>query len=163
MYNKILVLTLNKHEWTSHASCNRSSRNHSVLTVEWFDCDYVTTCKQNVMKCPIRMRKMGRLNDFEFLWYQKSEVNGQNGLSWQKSNSYSFKHLITTKIHRSASLNLQYIKPWWRSAALHRWKTVAWSDDSQFLWMVGSEFGVNNIKAWIHPTLYQRFRQLLLM
>ncbi len=29
--------------------------------------------------------------------------------------------------------------------------------------MVGSEFGVNNIKAWIHPAQYQRFRLLVWM
>ena len=25
--------------------------------------------------------------------------------------------------------------------------------------MVRSEFGINNLKAWIHPALYQQFRQ----
>ncbi len=41
------------------------------------------------------------------------------------------------------------------------WKTVAWSDDSRFLLQhsdVGSEFGVKNMKAWIHPALTQWFR-----
>jgi len=28
---------------------------------------------------------------------------------------------------------------------------------------VGSEFGVNNIKAWIHLALHQRFRLLLVV
>ncbi len=42
------------------------------------------------------------------------------------------------------------------------WKNIAWSDDeSRFLLRhsdVGSEFGVKNMKAWIHPALTQRFR-----
>ncbi len=40
-------------------------------------------------------------------------------------------------------------------------KNVAWSDESLFLLQhsdVGSEFGVKNMKAWIHPALSQRFR-----
>ncbi len=41
------------------------------------------------------------------------------------------------------------------------WKNVACSDESRFLLQhsdVGSEFGVKNMKAWIHPALSQRFR-----
>ncbi len=46
------------------------------------------------------------------------------------------------------------------------WKNVAWSDESWFqLWYsdVGSEFGVKNMKAWIHPALSQRFRLVLVV
>ncbi len=39
------------------------------------------------------------------------------------------------------------------------WKNVAWSDFCYSIQMVGSEFGVKNMKAWIHPALSQRFRQ----
>ncbi len=45
-----------------------------------------------------------------------------------------------------------------------RLKNVAWSDESWFLLRhsdVGSEFGVKNMKAWIHPALSQRFRLLV--
>ncbi len=41
------------------------------------------------------------------------------------------------------------------------WKNVVWSDESRFLLRhsdVGSEFGVKNMKVWIHPALSQRFR-----
>ncbi len=41
------------------------------------------------------------------------------------------------------------------------WKNIAWSDESRFfcdIQMVGSEIGVKNMKAWIHPALSQRFR-----
>ncbi len=41
------------------------------------------------------------------------------------------------------------------------WKNVTWSDESWSLLRhsdVGSEFGVKNMKAWIHPALSQRFR-----
>jgi len=42
------------------------------------------------------------------------------------------------------------------------WKTLPglMSLDIQ---MVGSEFGVNNMKAWIHPALYQRFRLVVVV
>ncbi len=46
------------------------------------------------------------------------------------------------------------------------WKNVAWSDESRFLLRhsdVGSEFGVKNMKAWIHPVLSQRFRLLVVV
>ncbi len=32
------------------------------------------------------------------------------------------------------------------------WKNIPWSDESE------SEFGIKNMKAWIHPALSQRFR-----
>ncbi len=41
------------------------------------------------------------------------------------------------------------------------WKNIVWSDESRFLLQhsdVGSEFGVKNMKACIHPALSQRFR-----
>ncbi len=40
-------------------------------------------------------------------------------------------------------------------------KNVAWSDESRFLLQysdVGSEFGLKNMKAWIHPALSRWFR-----
>ncbi len=45
------------------------------------------------------------------------------------------------------------------------WKNVAWSDESRFLLHsdVGSEFGVKNMKAWIHPALSQWFRLVVLV
>ncbi len=44
------------------------------------------------------------------------------------------------------------------------WKNVAWSDESQFLLQHSdAEFGVKNMKAWIHPALSQRFRLLVVV
>ncbi len=40
------------------------------------------------------------------------------------------------------------------------WKNASWSDESGFLLRhsdLGSEFGVKNMKAGIHPALSQRF------
>ncbi len=45
-------------------------------------------------------------------------------------------------------------------------RNVAWSDESWFLLRhsdVESEFGVKNMKAWIHPALSQRFRLVLVV
>ena len=36
-------------------------------------------------------------------------------------------------------------------------------DFSCYIQMSGSEFGVNNMKAWIHPALYQRFRLVVVV
>ncbi len=40
------------------------------------------------------------------------------------------------------------------------WKNVCWSDESFCcdIQMIESEFGVKNMKKWIHPALSQRFR-----
>ncbi len=45
-------------------------------------------------------------------------------------------------------------------------RNVAWSDESWFLlWYsdVESEFGVKNMKAWIHPAFSQRFRLVVMV
>lgn len=42
----------------------------------------------------------------------------------------------------------------WRN----EWRNVAWSDESDFSFVIG-----NIMKAWIHPALYQQFRQLVVM
>ncbi len=45
-------------------------------------------------------------------------------------------------------------------------RNIAWSDESWFLLQhsdVESEFGVMNMKAWIHPALSQRFRLLVMV
>lgn len=31
------------------------------------------------------------------------------------------------------------------------------------IWLVGSEFGVNDMKAWIHPALYQQFGMVVMV
>ncbi len=46
------------------------------------------------------------------------------------------------------------------------WKNVAWSDESRSMLRhsdVGSEFGVKNMKAWIHPALSQWFRLVVVV
>ncbi len=45
-------------------------------------------------------------------------------------------------------------------------KNVAWSEESLFLLQhsdVESQFGVKNMKAWIHPALSQRFRLVVVV
>lgn len=44
------------------------------------------------------------------------------------------------------------------------WKNISWSDEFPFqlnIQMIGSECGVNYMRARIHPALYQRFRLLV--
>ncbi len=62
--------------------------------------------------------------------------------------------LLSAK-NRKRRIQLTQAKQNW---TIEDWKKVAWSDESRFLLQhsdVGSEFGVKNMKAWIHPALSQ--------
>ncbi len=53
-----------------------------------------------------------------------------------------------------------------QNLTIEDWKNVAWSDESRFLLQhsdIGSEFGVKNMKAWIHPALSQQFRLVVVV
>ncbi len=70
------------------------------------------------------------------------------------------------RTHRVPLLSAKNRKQRLQFAQVHQnwtiedWKNIAWSDESRFLQHsdVESEFGVKNMKAWIHPALTQRFR-----
>ncbi len=66
--------------------------------------------------------------------------------------------LLSAK-NRKRRLQFTQVHQNWK---IEDWKNVAWYDESDDfccdIQKVGSEFCVNNIKAWIHPALSQRFR-----
>ncbi len=84
-----------------------------------------------------------------------------------KQMSYSSRRphrvsLLSAK-NRKQRLQFPQVHQNW---TIEDWKNVAWSDESRFLLRhsdVGSEFGVTNMKAWIHPTLSQRFRLVVVV
>ncbi len=43
------------------------------------------------------------------------------------------------------------------------WKNFAWSDFCCGIQMIGSELGIKNMKAWIHPASSQRFRLVVVV
>ncbi len=78
-----------------------------------------------------------------------------------KQMSYSSR-----RPHRVPLLSAKNRKQAHQSWTIEDWKNVAWSDESRFLLQhsdVGSEFGVKNMKAWIHPALSQRFRLVVVV
>ncbi len=74
--------------------------------------------------------------------------------------------------HRAPLLSAKNRKRRLRFAQDHQnwtiedWKNVSWSHESWFLLRypdAGSEFGIKNMKAWIHPALSQRFRLVVVV
>ncbi len=67
-----------------------------------------------------------------------------------------------TTISRKRRLQVAQAHQNW---TIEDWKNVVWSDESRFMLrqMVGSESGVKNMKAWIHPALSQQFRLVVVV
>ncbi len=68
-------------------------------------------------------------------------------------------HRVPLLSAKNRKLRLQFTQAH-QNWTIEDWKNVAWSDESHFccdIQMVGSEFGVKNMKAWIHPALSQLF------
>ena len=82
-----------------------------------------------------------------------------------KQMGYSSRrpHRVPILSAKNRKLRLQFARAH-QNWTIEDWKNVAWSDASRFLppfkW---SEFGVNNMKAWIYPALYQWFRLVLVV
>ncbi len=84
-----------------------------------------------------------------------------------KQMSYSRRrpHRVPILSAKNRTRRIQFTQTH-QNCAIEDWKNVAWSDESRFLLQhsdVGSEFGVKNMKAWIHPALSQRFRLVLVV
>ncbi len=74
-------------------------------------------------------------------------------------------HRVPLLSDKNRKLRLQFTQDH-QNWTIEDWKYVAWSDESLFLLQysdVESEFGVMNMKAWIHPALSQRFRLVLVV
>ncbi len=82
-----------------------------------------------------------------------------DGLQQQKTTPVP---LLSAKIRKQRLRFTQDHQNW----TIEDWKNVVWSDESRFLLQhsdVGSEFGVKNMKEWIHPALSQRFRLVVVV
>ncbi len=76
-----------------------------------------------------------------------------------KQMSYSSRrpHRVPLLSAKNRKQRLQFTQAH-QNWTIEDWKNIAWSDESRFLLQhsdVGSEFGVKNMKAWIHPALSQ--------
>ncbi len=143
--------------------------------------------------CSLHWRNLSLYNKITTTHFKQIRFWWKNVIKFRGkvySNFFKFvQQLFFLSVCRIASLNPQHIKPWskWTAAAedhtgccscqlrtgnggynshrVQNWTIEVWSDESQFLLrqMVGSEFGIKNMKAWIHPALSQRFRLVVLV
>ena len=69
--------------------------------------------------------------------------------------------LLLSAKNRKLRLRLAQTHQNW---TIEDWKNGLMSlDFSCDIQMVGSEFGINNMKAWSHPALYQQFRLVVVV
>ncbi len=122
---------------------------------EWADC-YIYDRKATVTQIPTCYNQ-GMLNTI-------SECTTRRTL---KQMGYSSRrpHWVPLLSDKNRKRRLQFAQAhqnWTRED----WKNVAWSDKSDFccdIQMVGSEFGVKNVKVWIKPALSQQFRLMVVV
>ncbi len=74
-----------------------------------------------------------------------------------KQMGYSSRrpHRVPLLSDKNRKRRLQFTQPH-QNWTIEDWKNVAWSNESRFLLRhsdVGSEFGIKNMKSWIHPAL----------
>ncbi len=83
----------------------------------------------------------------------------------QMSSSSRRPHRVLLLSDKNRTRRIQFAQDH-QNWTIEDWKNVAWSDESRFLLRdsdVGSEFGVKDMKAWIHPALSQRFRLVVVV
>ncbi len=82
----------------------------------------------------------------------------------QMHSSSRRPHRVPLRSDKDSTRRIQFTQTH-QNQTIEDWKNVASSDESWFLLHsdVGSEFGVKNMKAWIHPALSQRFRLLVVV
>ncbi len=99
---------------------------------------------------------------------------GMQNIIYEHTTRQTLKKMVysSRRPHRVLLLSAKNRKQRLQFAQVHQnWtiedgKNVAWSDESRVLLRhsdVGSEFGIKNMKAWIHPALSQRFRLVVVV
>ncbi len=81
----------------------------------------------------------------------------------QMGSSSRRPHRVPLRSDKNRTRRIQFTQAQ-QKQTIEDCKNVDWSDESWFLLRhsdVGSEFGVKNMKAWIHPALSQWFRLVL--
>ncbi len=83
----------------------------------------------------------------------------------QMDSSNRRSHRVPLLSAKNSTRRIQFTQAH-QNWTIEDWKNVPWSDESRFLLQhsdVESEFGVKNMKAWIHPALSQRFRLVVVV
>ncbi len=89
----------------------------------------------------------------------------------QMDSSSRRPHRVPLLSDKNSTRRIQFTQTH-QNWTIEDWKNVAWSDESRFSaakfrWLmvqiVVLEFGIKNMKAWIHPALSQRFRHVVLV
>ncbi len=83
----------------------------------------------------------------------------------QMDSSSRRPHRVPLLSDKNSTRRIQFTQTH-QNWTIEDWKNVSWSDESRFLMRhsdVESEFGVKNMKAWIHPALSQRFRLVVVV
>ncbi len=96
----------------------------------------------------------------------QNTISERTTLRTLKEMDYSSRrpHRVPLLSGKNSKRRLQFAQAH-QNWSIEDWENVAWSDESRFLLrhseIVGSEFGIKNMKTWIHPALSQQFRLLL--
>ncbi len=83
----------------------------------------------------------------------------------QMDSSSRRPHRVPLRSDKNSTWRIQFTQDH-QNWTIEDWKNVTWSDESGFLLRhsdVGSEFGLKNMKAWIHPALSQWFRPVMVV
>ncbi len=144
---------------------------------EWSEKEKISCERQFKMKMPWCQRRIGRLvrDDRKTTVTQittRYNQGMQNSISEHttrrtlKQMGYSSRrpHRVPLLSDKNRKRRLQFAQAH-QNWTKEDWKNVALSDESFCcdIQMIGSEFGVKNMKAWIHPALSQRFRLVVVV
>ncbi len=83
----------------------------------------------------------------------------------QMGSSSRRPHRVPLLSAKNRKRRLQFTQVY-QKCTIEDWKNAAWSDESRFscdIQMIGSEFGVKNMKVRIHPALTQWFRLVVVV
>ncbi len=155
------------------------THNTSRVYREWSETEKISSelqlCGRKCLVSVRGQRKMGRLvrDDRKATVNQITNQDMQNTIS-EHTTRQTLKQMgySSRKPHRVLLLSDKNRKRWLQFTQHHQnwtiedWKNVAWSDESLFLLRhsdVESEFGVKNMKAWIHPALSQPIKLVVVV
>ncbi len=137
---------------------------------EWSEKEKISSEQLSGQKCLVDvrgLRRMGRLVRDE----RKATVTqittrynqGMQNTICERTTSRTLKQMgySSRRPHRVLLLSAKNRKQRLQFAQAHQNWTI--EDFCCNIQMVGSEFGVNNMKAWIHPALSQRFRLVVVV
>ncbi len=144
---------------------------------EWSEKEKISCERQFKMKMPWCQRRIVRLvrDDRKttvtqittrYNQYMQNSISEHTTRRTLKQMVYSSRrpHRVPLLSAKNRKQSLQFTQAH-QNWTIEDWKNVALSDESFCcdIQMIESEFGVKNMKTWIHPALSQRFRLLLVV